>query len=128
MKRKVLVADDDASVLELCRMVLENEGFEVFTADDVPSCITRARTELPDLVLLDWMMPGVDGMEALRALKASLRTRHIPVVMLTALDGLAEITVATYSGADGYITKPFEMDDLLTAVRRYTNPPPEQPG
>jgi len=65
------------------------------------------------------MMPGVDGMEALRAMKGSKLTADIPVVMLTALDGLAEITVATYSGADGYITKPFEVDDLLSLVQRF---------
>jgi DNA-binding response OmpR family regulator len=118
--KKVLVVDDDANILELCREVLTREGFRVLEAEDVPSAITTARTELPDLVLLDWMLPGVDGMEALRALKASARTRHIPVVMLTALDGLTEITIATYQGADGYVTKPFEIEDLLAVVRRFS--------
>jgi CheY-like chemotaxis protein len=119
----ILVADDDAAVRQLCRMVLTNEGYEVVEAEDAPTCISLCRERRPDLVLLDWMMPGVDGMDALRSLKASGRTRHIPVVMLTALDGITEITVATYNGADGYVTKPFEMEDLLSLVRRFTTAP-----
>ncbi len=121
---KILIADDDPNIRELCRVVLGNEGFEIVEAENAPSCISLARQENPDLILLDWMMPGIDGMDALRALKGSTRTREIPVVMLTALDGLAEITVATYNGADGYVTKPFEVDDLLSLVRRFT----QQPG
>lgn len=122
---KIVVVDDDASVRELCRMILDNEGFEVLEAEDAATCISLVRQERPDLVLLDWMMPGLDGMDALRALKGSLTTRGIPVVMLTALDGLPEITVATFAGADGYVTKPFEAQDLLSLVRRFTQPPAE---
>ena len=116
---KVLIADDDPSVRELCRVVLQSEGFEVVEAADAPKAIALAREHQPDVILLDWMMPGVDGMEALRALKGSEVTKHIPVVMLTALSGLPEITVATYTGADGYVTKPFEVDDLLALVQRF---------
>jgi DNA-binding response OmpR family regulator len=65
------------------------------------------------------MMPGVDGMDALRCLKRDGTTKHIPVVMLTALDGVPEIMIATYTGADGYMTKPFEVDDLLSLIRRF---------
>jgi CheY-like chemotaxis protein len=117
---KILVADDDAGVRDLCRTVLANEGFQVQEAENAPACLSNVRRDPPDLILLDWMMPGLDGMDALRALKANPRTREIPVVMLTALDGLPEITVATYNGADGYITKPFEIADLLALVRRFT--------
>ncbi|HTE18622.1 MAG TPA: response regulator [Armatimonadota bacterium] len=118
---KILVADDDAGVRELCGVVLRNEGFEVIEAEDAGRCIALAREEQPDLVLLDWMMPDVDGIDALRMLKGSSATEAIPVVMLTALDGLPQITLATYNGADSYMTKPFEMDDLLSLVRRYTD-------
>jgi DNA-binding response OmpR family regulator len=117
---KILVADDDASIRELCRMVLSNEGYQVLEVENAPDCITAARAEQPDLILLDWMMPGVDGMDALRTLKSEERTRVIPVIMLTALDGLPQITVATYNGADGYVTKPFEVQDLLMLIRRFT--------
>lgn len=122
---KILVVDDDPGVRELCSMVLTNEGFEVLQAEDAAVGIQLARNEAPDLVLLDWMLPGLDGMDALRALKGSSKTRQIPIVMLTALDGLPQITMATFSGADGYVTKPFEVDDLLSLIRRFTENPPE---
>lgn len=104
-------------------MVLSNEGYEVVEVENAPDCITEARAGQPDLILLDWMMPGVDGMDALRTLKSEERTHAIPVIMLTALDGLPQITVATYNGADGYVTKPFEVQDLLMLIRRFTQQP-----
>ena len=116
----VLIADDDPNVRELCRVVLENEGYHVLEAEDAPTCVSLTRERRPNLVLLDWMMPGVEGVDALRVLKGAEATRGIPVVMLTALDSVSNITVATYSGADGYVTKPFEMDDLLALIRRFT--------
>lgn len=120
---KILVADDDPDVRGLCRMVLSGEGFEVVEAEDAHTGINKAREQQPDLILLDWMMPEVDGIDALRVLKAHPLTREIPVVMLTALDGMGEITLATYHGADGYMTKPFEVQDLLRVVQRFTAPP-----
>ena len=125
---KILVVDDDPGVRELCNMVLTNEGFTVLQAEDAASGIQTARDQMPDLVLLDWMLPGLDGMDALRALKGSSKTRQIPIVMLTALDGLPQVTMATFSGADGYVTKPFEVDDLLSLIRRFTEKPPEAPS
>ena len=119
----ILIADDDESVRSLCRLVLENEGYSVLEAEDVPTCVAQTRAEKPNLVLLDWMMPGVDGMDALRILKSSPETRSIPVVMLTALDGMGQITEATYNGADGYVTKPFEVDDLLFLIQRFVQQP-----
>jgi len=121
---KILIVDDDPGVRHLCRMVLGNEGYEVLEAQDGPTGVSRARAEKPDLVLLDWMMPEVDGLDTLRMLKMGSSTKQIPVVMITALDGLTEITVATFSGADGYVTKPFEAQDLLTLVNRFTRLPP----
>jgi DNA-binding response OmpR family regulator len=123
MTKRILVADDDASVRELCRVVLQAEGYNVEEAEDAPTCISLARAQPPDLVLLDWMMPGVDGIDALRALKSGTGTRAVPVVMLTALDDVSQVTMATMNGADGYVTKPFDVDDLLTLVRRFTASP-----
>jgi DNA-binding response OmpR family regulator len=120
---RILVADDDPSVRELCRIVLGTEGYEVLLAENATEGITLAQREHPDLVLLDWMMPEVDGMDALLALKADPATSAIPVVMLTALDGMPQITLATYNGADGYVTKPFEVNDLLSLVRRFIQAP-----
>jgi DNA-binding response OmpR family regulator len=120
---RILVADDDPSVRELCQIVLSTEGYEVLLAENAEEGIALAQREHPDLILLDWMMPDVDGMDALLALKADPATSQIPVVMLTALDGMPQITLATYNGADGYVTKPFEVDDLLSLVRRFIQAP-----
>jgi two-component system phosphate regulon response regulator PhoB len=119
--RTILVADDDPDVRDLCRLVLAGEGFQVLEAEDAATCVALARDQAPDLILLDWMMPGADGMDALRALKSSDRTRALPVVMLTALDGVSQINMATMSGADGYVVKPFEVADLIALVRRFTD-------
>lgn len=120
MAKRILIADDDADVRDLCRMVLAGEGFQVVEAEDATTCIAPARSEPPDLILLDWMMPEVDGIDALRALKSGPGTRNIPIVMLTALDDISQVTMATMNGADGYVTKPFEVQDLLMLVRRFT--------
>jgi DNA-binding response OmpR family regulator len=123
MAKRILVADDDIGVRDLCRTVLAGEGYQVVEAEDATACISLARSQPPDLVLLDWMMPGVDGIDALRALKSSAGTQAVPVVMLTALDDISQVTMATMNGADGYVTKPFEVEDLLMLVRRFTASP-----
>lgn len=120
---RILVADDDPSVRELCQIILATEGYEVLLAEDAAQGIALAREQHPDLILLDWMMPGVDGMDALLILKGDAATQDIPVIMLTALDGMPQITLATYNGADGYVTKPFDVPDLLSLVRRFTQEP-----
>jgi DNA-binding response OmpR family regulator len=120
---KILVMDDDPSVRELCEMVLGGEGFAVVATPDAVSGIEAARTEHPDLILLDWMMPRVDGLDALQVLKSTQATASIPVVMLTALDGMSDIALATMGGADGYVTKPFEPADLASLVQRFVDAP-----
>ncbi|MCC2668310.1 MAG: response regulator receiver modulated diguanylate cyclase [Armatimonadetes bacterium] len=124
---RILIADDDPDIRELCFTILSTEGFEVLVAENAPECLLMARKDQPDLILLDWMMPGVDGMEALQLLKSSAATVEIPVVMVTAFGGPMEITLATHHGAEGYVTKPFEVADLLSLVRRFTAPPPPLP-
>jgi CheY-like chemotaxis protein len=126
---RILIADDDPDIREMCEMVLSHEGFEVVVAHDAPECLALARTHNPDLILLDWMMPGVDGMEALQLLKSSQQTIHIPVIMVTAFGGPMEITLATHHGAEAYVTKPFEAPELVSLVRRFVEaiPPPTLP-
>lgn len=116
---RILVMDDDASVRDLCSVVLESEGFDVLLAPDAAQGIEAARRERPDLILLDVMMPNVDGLDALQALKSSAETASIPVVMLTALDGVSDIALATMGGAEGYVTKPFEPEHLISLMRRF---------
>lgn len=124
---QILIADDDPDIRSLCETILSVEGFEVLVAEDAPQCLALARKHRPDLILLDWMMPGVDGIEALQLLKGASVTSEIPVVMVTAYGGPMEITLATHHGAEGYVTKPFEPADLLSLVQRFmapTIPPP----
>jgi CheY-like chemotaxis protein len=121
--RTILVADDQPDVREFFRVVLQNEGYRLLEAGDATSCIRLARESRPDLILLDWMMPEVDGMDALRVLKNCQDTREIPVVMVTALDGITEVRVATDAGADGYLTKPVEAADVIALVDRFTRSP-----
>lgn len=122
--KRILIADDDPEIRLLCQTILSTEGFKVILAEDAPQCLALARKHRPHLILLDWMMPGVDGMEALRLLKSAALTAQIPVVMVTAHGGPMEITLATHNGAEGYVTKPFEPADLLSLVQRFVGTHP----
>jgi DNA-binding response OmpR family regulator len=115
----ILVVDDEAPIRELCRLVLAGEGFRVLEAEDAAAGLNAAGAETPDLILLDIMMPQFDGLDVLRMLKSAEATRAIPVVMLTALDSLSNIAVATLAGAEGYLPKPFEPSDLVSLAQRF---------
>lgn len=124
----ILITDDDPDIRQLCEVVLTSEGFEVLLAHNAPECLALAHNRKPDLILLDWMMPGIDGMEALQLLKGSSATCEIPVVMVTAFGGPMEITLATHNGAEGYVTKPFEGAELVSLVRRFVEEPAPMPA
>lgn len=124
---RILIADDDPDIRNLCEMVLSHEGFDVVVAHNAPECLALAHKQTPDLILLDWMMPGVDGMEALQLLKGNAATAAIPVVMVTAFGGPMEITLATHYGAEAYVTKPFEAAELVSLVRRFVEGVPPLP-
>lgn len=114
--RRILVADDDPDILELVSYNLEAEGFEVLRAVDGDEAWSLARNAAPDVVVLDVMMPERDGLDVLASLKSHPRTRHIPVVLLTAKATDAEVWEGWRAGADYYITKPFNLDELLRFV------------
>ena len=114
--RRVLVADDDPDILELLRFNLVHEGFDVLRASNGVEAWSLARDAQPDLVVLDVMMPERDGLDVLASMKAHPRTKHIPVVLLTAKAGDAEVWEGWRAGADYYMTKPFNLDELLRFV------------
>jgi len=115
---RILVVDDQEDILQTTALVLTGGGHEVFTAADGLEGVERARSEKPDLVLLDIEMPSMDGWEALRLLRLDEATRDIPVAMFTILFDLREKVRALKYGAQDYITKPFSVDDLLDRVGR----------
>jgi DNA-binding response OmpR family regulator len=113
---RILVADDDLDILRLLEMNLLAEGFDVVAASDGVRAWELARTAVPDLAVLDVMMPRRDGLDVLASMKAHPRTKDIPVVLLTAKATDAEVWRGWRAGADYYMTKPFNMDDLLRFV------------
>ena len=110
---RILVADDDPDLLELLRLNLEAEGHAVMVACDGTEALEMAIVSRPDLLVLDVMMPGLDGLEVTRKLRERPETSGLPIVLLTARGSNPEILEGWQSGADYYITKPFELEHLL---------------
>jgi CheY-like chemotaxis protein len=113
----VLIVDDDAVVQLLLRVNFEMDGFAVMTADDGEQGLKIAREQHPDLVLLDVMMPKMDGYEVLTALRGDASTRSLPIVLLSAKSEEEDRAIGMKAGADAYITKPFDPTSILTQVR-----------
>lgn len=114
--RRVLVADDDPDILDLLTLNLECHGYQVHPAVDGEEARNLALRLIPDLIVLDVMMPKMDGLEVLAALKAHPQTRDIPVVMLTAKASDSDVWQGWQAGADYYITKPFDLDELMRFI------------
>ena len=109
-EKKILVIDDDQDILKLIKIILENEGYEVKTAPTGEEGIKYAIQDMPDLILLDIMMPIMDGWEILKMLHTDEGTRKIPVAMLTCKTDVKNKLIGLQEGAIDYITKPFGMD------------------
>jgi CheY-like chemotaxis protein len=117
--KRILAVDDDAHILKLVSFSLKAGGYEVLEAADGLSAIDVATAEKPDLILMDVMMPALDGYEACRRLKANPDTADIPVIMLTAKTQASEQKTGHDSGATEYICKPFTPKDLVAQVRSF---------
>src|SRR3954451_18570014 len=113
----VLVIDDEKDLLELVRYNLEKEHLDVITASDGQSGLEIGLKHKPDLVVLDLMMPGMNGLEVCKQLRADARTGRVPIIMLTAKAAETDKIVGLEMGADDYITKPFSVRELLARVR-----------
>jgi len=112
--KKILVVDDEPTLVATVKYNLEREGYQVVTAVDGESGLSMARVERPDLIILDLMLPGLDGFEVCRILR---REMTAPILMLTAKTGEVDKVVGLELGADDYVTKPFSMRELLARVR-----------
>ena len=116
-KEKILVVDDEEDILELVRYNLEREGFQVTCAESGEMAMERTRQEAPELIVLDLMLPGIDGLEVARLLKQDQKTAALPIVMLTAKGEEADIVTGLELGADDYITKPFSPRVLIARIK-----------
>jgi CheY-like chemotaxis protein len=115
----VLVVDDDPVIQRLLKVNFEMEGYTVLSAADGVEGIEQARAGAPDVIILDIMMPKMNGLEALTVLKADVRTEAIPVILLSAKAQAGDVQAGLDRGADAYVTKPFDPLDLLDRVGQY---------
>jgi len=116
-KEKILVVDDEEDILELVRYNLVREGYAVVSALSGEEALKAAASELVDLIVLDLMLPGIDGLEVARRLKQNSETKDIPIVMLTAKGEEADIVTGLELGADDYVTKPFSPRILIARIK-----------
>jgi two-component system alkaline phosphatase synthesis response regulator PhoP len=119
--KKILIVDDEVDLVETVRFPLEMEGFNVLVSYNGEDALNKARKESPDLIILDLMLPKLDGYKVCRLLKFDEKYKHIPILMLTAKTQEKDKILGMETGADEYITKPFEMDELLEKVKTYLN-------
>jgi two-component system alkaline phosphatase synthesis response regulator PhoP len=117
MLKKVLIVEDEHDLIKLLKYNLEKEGFKVSYTTDGSLALAEIRREMPDLVILDLMLPGIDGLEVCRQLRRQERFASLPVLMLTARSEEADRVVGLEIGADDYVTKPFSMRELIARVR-----------
>ena len=114
---RILVVDDEPLIVEMIEETLSGDGHEIFKAYSGEEALQKVDQELPDLVLLDLMLPGMDGLEVSRQMQNEARFNHIPIIMLTAKNAISDRVAGYDRGADDYITKPFDADELLIRVR-----------
>lgn len=119
MKKTVLVADDESDIVETLQFMLESDGFEVLTAYDGEEALNIARRAIPDVILLDVMMPKINGYKVSRLLKFDKKFQDIPILMITARTQEEDKLIGEETGADEYITKPFDIDFVAERVKAH---------
>src|SRR5438034_9159632 len=117
MNARILVVEDEEALTTLLRYNLDAEGYEVETVGRGDDADTRLKERVPDLIVLDWMLPGMSGIELCRRLRARPDTERLPIIMLTARGEESERVRGLATGADDYIVKPFSVPELLTRIR-----------
>ena len=114
---QILVVDDESDILDLVSLNLEREGYRLLTAHDGIEAVAKARESVPDLIVLDLMLPGKDGYRVFKELRASSRTSQVPVIMLTAKGELEDKILGLELGAEDYVTKPFSPKELVLRIK-----------
>jgi diguanylate cyclase (GGDEF)-like protein len=127
MTKRILIADDEKAVRQLLELVLQNQGYEVLVAQNGDQLVRMAQERVPDLVLVDLMMPQLDGYEAIRQLRNDTRTAHLPMLILTAKSTPDDVVTGFETGADDYITKPFNIPELLARIKGHLRRASQRP-
>lgn len=117
MARKILLVDDSATVLMMERMILASERFQIVTAANGEEAQQRAKSEQPDLILMDIVMPKLNGLQACQAIKSDPETAHIPIILVTTRGEAASLEAGYSSGCSDYVTKPVNSAELLSKIR-----------
>ena len=121
MGKKILIVDDEQDIVESLQFVLEASGFECFCAFDGEDGLKQAKEILPDLIILDVMMPKINGYKISRLLKYDNKYKDIPILMVTARSQEDDKLIGEETGVDEYITKPFELEEIVKRVEGYLN-------
>ncbi len=116
-RQKILIVDDEMATLLPLKRSLESEGYIVIEACDGYEAIKKSKSEMPELIILDLMMPGMDGIEVCNKLKKDALTGKIPIIMLTARDEVRDKVEGLETGADDYVTKPFNLNELKARIK-----------
>jgi len=117
MPKKILVVDDEPNIIKVLESRLSHSGYDIITAVDGKTCLKKAKDEKPDLILLDIILPGLNGFEVCKHLKKDKETKDIPIIMLTSLAGEKDLSKGLEEGASCFITKPFNPVDLLYEIK-----------
>lgn len=117
--KKILIVDDEQDIVETLKFMLEAEGYECFCAYDGENGLTLAKEIIPDLMILDVMMPKINGYKISRLLKYDTKYKDIPIIMVTARSQEEDKLIGQETGVNEYITKPFELDDIIKKVKEY---------
>ena len=124
--KRILVVDDTEDVVKLVKMYLEHHGYEVLTAKDGQEGLAKARDDKPDLIVLDLMLPKMNGYKVCGLLKRDARYAKVPIILFTARAQDKDVELGQEAGADAYITKPFDPDVLLSRIKELTEEQPRQ--
>ena len=118
-KKKILIVDDEPDIVETLKFLIESEGFESIIALDGEEALRKAKEENPDLMILDVMLPKINGYKVCRLLKFDSKYKHIPILMVTARSQEEDKVIGEETGADEYITKPFDINELVEKIHFY---------
>lgn len=119
MKGRILVVDDEEDTLNLTKIVLENEGYEVQTALNHTEAFEKIQTAMPDVILLDIKLPGMDGFEICRRLRSRAKTKAVPIIMFSASINEKTLKQTQEIGANGFLLKPFNIGKLISVVKKH---------